>query len=526
MSGIAVRPATRVAWLVAALATACLLAVGAGPAGATPVRSTSGQPEVTVLATGLQIPWDIAFLPDGRALVTERPGRVRIMTADGRLLPTPAAQVPVDLSGDGGLLGVAVDPQFASGQPFVYLSLDVGGELRVQRFRMTGDALIPEAVVLGGIIAGADEHDSGRVRFGPDGALYIGTGDAGVGSRSQAAGSLNGRILRIPAGSYRGDARVTPDVVAMGLRHPQGLAWQPGTGRLWATDHGPSGFDGPSGDDELNAIVPGGNYGWPLKRGADQRPYRSPALLWAKTIAPTSIAFVTQPGSTWTNHALVTALLGKQIRLIAFSGDTVTADQPLFVNAYGRLRAIAEAPDGSLWVGTSNRDQLGTPGPGDDRILRIVPPAAPATPAPTRPARRVCPVVQRAPRRTPSGPLARRVAKSQRVAQLALRRLRAIDARTSGLPAPRACAGGRDSVRATYRQLRITRRIALSALRLHADLSSRLLGKQVRVPAATLTLIGSGRTPATPRQVLRAERIAQSALRRANALGRAVRRRG
>jgi hypothetical protein len=117
------------------------------------------------------------------------------------------------------------------------------------------------------------------------------------------------------------------------------------------------------------------------------------------------------------------------------------------------------------------------------------------------------------------------VAKSQRVAQLALRRLRAIDARSRGLPAPRACASGRDSVRATYRQLRITHRIALSALRLHADLSARLLGRRVRVPAATLTLVGPGRTPATARQVLRAERIAQSALRRANALAKAERRR-
>jgi quinoprotein glucose dehydrogenase len=437
--------------------------------------------------------------------------------------------------GEGGLLGVAVDPQFSDAQPFVYLSLDAAGQYQVQRWRLSGDTLAYDGTPLTGVPADASVHVSGRVRFGPDGALYTGTGDDRDGSRAQQAGSLNGRILRIPAGRFRGGPQ-TPEVVAMGLRHPQGLAWQPGTGQLFATDHGASGFDGGSGNDELNAIVPGGNYGWPLARGTDPGGFIGPVRLWVSTIAPAGIAFVSQPGSTWTGRAIVTALLGKQLRLLTFAGTQVTEDQPLYVNQYGRLRAVTEAPDGSIWVSTSNRDGRGSPVADDDRILRIVPPAAPggigAPVTPQRPPARVAPCPRPAPgaakrraRAPKPGPLARRVAKSQRVAQLALRELRRIEARADGRRPPRVCPGTRGAVQATHRQLRITTRISVAALRLHAALSTRLLGRRVAVPAARLKLAGGSRTPATARQVHRAERIAQAALRRANALAKAVRRR-
>ncbi len=518
--------------LAAALVVACLIAVA--QAQAAPVRADGG-PQISVIAKGLTVPWDIAFLPDGRALVTERPGRVRIITADGHLLPAPAATISVTGGGEGGLLGVAIDPQFSAAQPFVYLSLDAAGQYQVQRWRLAGNTLTYDGTPLGGVPADASVHVSSRVRFGPDGALYTGTGDDRVGSRAQQAGSLNGRILRIRAGQFRGGTQ-TPEVVAMGLRHPQGLAWQPGTGQLFATDHGASGFDGASGNDELNAIVQGGNYGWPLARGTDPGGFLGPVKLWVSTIAPADIAFITQPGSTWTGKALVTALFGKQLRLLTFSGTTVTDDQPLYVNQYGRLRAVTEAPDGSIWVSTSNRDGRGSPVADDDRILRIVPPASaggggatPANPRPARPA--ACPRPTAAGKAKAKakagkpGPLARRVAKSQRVAQLALRQLRRIEARADGRRPPRVCAGTQDAVQATYRQLRITFRISVSALKLHAALSSRLLGRQVAVPAAQLALVGSSRTPATPRQVQRAERIAQAALRRATSLAKALHRR-
>ena len=481
-----------------------------------------GGPQVSVITRGLNIPWDIAFLPDGRALVTERPGRVRIVAAGVVRRRPSAATVKVTTGEEGGLLGVAVDPQFSAGQPFVYLSLDTAGEYQVQRWRLAGDTLTYDGTPLRGVPADSTIHVSSRVRFGPDGAMYTGTGDAGQGSRAQRAGSLNGRILRIPPGAFRGGPQ-TPEVYASGLRHPQGLAWQPGTRQLFVTDHGASGFDGVELVVAARAVVAGGNYGWPVARGTNPGAFTGPAHLWVRTIAPANVAFVTQPASTWTGRALVTALAGRQLRLLTFAGAKVTEDQPLYSNAYGRLRAVTEAPDGSIWVSTSNRDGRGSPVSGDDRILRIVPPAGGAGPAP-RP-RPACPRPRPAAAAGAAkpGPLARRVAKSQRVAQLALRQLRRIEARADGSPLPRACPGRQGTVKATYRQLRITYRIAVSALRLHAGLSNRLLGRPVTAPAPRLTLVGGSRTPATPRQVRRAERIAQAALRRADALARAVR---
>ena len=285
--------------------------------GRAALARSAGGPVVSVITTGLTVPWDVAFLPDGRALVTERTGAVRIVAADGRLSPTPAARLTVSQNGEGGLLGLALDPAFSAGQPFVYLTATVGSEMQVQRWRMTGDTLVRDGVVIGGILMGSI-HSSGRVRFGPDGALYVGTGDAGYGPRSQDLSVLNGKVLRVPPGAFRG-ARVTPEIHAIGLRNPQGFAWQPGSGRFFSTDHGPSVFDGPSGDDELDLIVPGGNYGWPFVHGANHGSWIAPSQLWHTTIAPSGLAFVTLPGSRWTNKALVAGLRGEVLRLLTFA---------------------------------------------------------------------------------------------------------------------------------------------------------------------------------------------------------------
>ena len=499
------------AGLVLAIVAAALLAaalVRPGPAaGAFPVRSATG-PEVSVIATGLRVPWDIAFLPDGRALVTERGGGLRIVGADLRLAAEPLASISVSAAGEGGLLGIAVDPAFAAGHPFVYVYATVGGELEIQRWRMTGDRLARDGVVLDGIEAG-QIHDSGRIRFGPDGALYVLTGDAGNGDLSQDPASRNGKVLRIAPGAYR-TGSPAPERVALGLRNPQGLAWQPGTGRLFVTDHGPSGFDGGSGDDELNAIVPGGNYGWPEVQGRDHRSFIAPAQLWEETIAPSGLAFVTRPNSAWSGDALVAALKGRQLRRLSFDGARVVADEPLLVAQYGRLRAVVEAPDGSIWVTTSNRDGRGTPVPEDDRILRIVPPACPVAAAAPAP---------RAARRSGAGRIRltpRQFLINQRIAQAALLRLRAIEARAEGLPEPaRSRSGAPRRVRVSARQLLITQRIAQAALRLHASIEARLEGR-TPPPAA------AGRRPVrvklSVRQLRINQRIAQAAVRRANAL--------
>ena len=337
-----------------------------------PVR-TRGAPGVSVVAGGLVVPWDIAFIPGRRALVTERPGRVRLIDTRGRLRRAPVARVATQARGEGGLLGLAVDPDFARGRRFVYLYVTTASGMQVQRWRWTRGRLRRDGIVLDGIVAGSI-HDSGRLRFGPDERLYVATGDAGRGALAQSAGSLNGRILRLERGEYRRSTN-SPTVYSKGHRNPQGLDWQPRTGRLWATEHGPSGFDGPSGDDEVNVIRSGRNYGWPRVRGRSHGSYEAPAHVWGQTVAPSGAAFVTRRGSAWTGDLLVATLRGRALRRLDVRGTRVVGDQALFAGRYGRLRAVTEAPDGSIWVTTSNRDGYGSPESArDDRILRIVPP--------------------------------------------------------------------------------------------------------------------------------------------------------
>jgi glucose/arabinose dehydrogenase len=338
-----------------------------------PARTSQSRARVEVLAGGLEVPWDVAFLPDGRALVTERPGRVRLLSTKGRVTAT-AARVPTQARGEGGLLGIAIDPGFADGRRLVYLYVTTASGVQVQRWRMTpDDRLRREAIVLRGIRAG-DIHDSGRLRFGPDQRLYVATGDAGQRALAQRRSSLNGKILRLSPRQYRGRTSA-PTIHALGLRNPQGLAWNR-QGRLVATDHGPSGFDGPGGNDEINVIRAGGNYGWPIVQGPRHGRFRSPARLYRQAIAPSGATFVNRGGSRWTGSFLFGALKGQALHRLTFRGTRVVGEEVLYRSRYGRLRAVVEAPDGSLWVTTSNRDTYGSPvSARDDRILRVVPPA-------------------------------------------------------------------------------------------------------------------------------------------------------
>ena len=323
-------------------------------------------PSVSTVATGLRVPWDIAFLPGGGALITERPGRVRLLSAQGALRPAPVATIPVVTGGENGLLGLTLDPDFAR-DGFVYVFLTTPGGNVVRRYRYSQGRLTGARTIVRGIRAAAD-HDGGRLRFGPDRRLYISTGDAVMPSLAQSRGTLNGKILRLGLGAARG-AGGRPQVFSLGHRNPQGFDWQPGTGRLYEDEHGPS------GNDEINLLQRGGNFGWPLLQGGARRAGFTAPLTTYSTIAPSGATFVRHRGSAWTGDYLVAALRGEQIRRLRFSGRRVLRNEALFAGRFGRLRTVVEGPGGALYALTNNTDGRGTPRSGDDRVLRIVPPS-------------------------------------------------------------------------------------------------------------------------------------------------------
>jgi glucose/arabinose dehydrogenase len=320
------------------------------------------------------VPWEIAFLPDGRALITERPGRVRLLTRNHRLLL--AATVAVSAVNGGGALGLALDPAFIRNR-FVYLYRTTTAGNEILRYRLVGSRLVGQRVIAHGMPPGSDHH-GGRIHFGPDRWLYITTGDTRNPPLSQDRGSLAGKLLRLSPVAYRGARPGRPSIFALGLRNPQGFDWQPHTRLLVATDHGPSGFDGPHGDDEINIVRRGANYGWPIAEGVQTHVgLTSPTVLYRQAIAPSGATFMHKPGSAWSGDYLIACLVGQQIRRVRLRAERAVINQPLFVGRFGRLRTVVEGPDGALYALTSNRDgnTPGSPRPGDDRVLRIVPPA-------------------------------------------------------------------------------------------------------------------------------------------------------
>lgn len=348
-------------WLVAVAAVVLL----ATP----PVRV-----QVTEWVRELEIPWALAFAPDGRAFVTERPGRVRLVRA-GRLDPQPVATLPVAHVGEGGLLGLALHPRFPN-PPYVYVYYTYqrdGLRNRVERLREQGGRLVRDRVVLDDI-PGAFVHDGGRIRFGPDGMLYVGTGDARQPDLAQDPRSLAGRILRVTP-----DGEVPPDnpfpgspVYSLGHRNVQGLAWHPQTRALFATEHGPSGERG-FAHDEVNLVRPGGNYGWPeVLCGQASRPefVDAVACSGSDTWAPSGAEFVAR--GAWRGRLLVANLRGAHLRAFVLSPDGTRVErQEVVLSGFGRLRDVVVGPDGALYVLTSNRDGRGRPAEADDRILRM-----------------------------------------------------------------------------------------------------------------------------------------------------------
>lgn len=318
-----------------------------------PAATTAPVSVADTVAADLSAPWGIAFLPDGSALVSERDTARIVRIGSGAHTPVGVVE-GVQPGGEGGLLGIA------RSSDWIYAYLTAAADNRVVRMRWDGSGLGPAETVVTGIPK-AGIHNGGRILFGPDGMLYIGTGDAGDKSLAQDPASLGGKILRVtPTGAVPADNPFPGSpVLSLGHRNVQGLAFD-SRKRLWASEFGASDVD------ELNLITAGSNYGWPDCEGScDRESFTDPVVQWS----PTSIA---SPSglSVIGDNAYVASLRGRTVWQVPLDrSGTATA---LNLGDLGRLRTIEPAPDGSLWLSTSNTDGRGDPQPGDDRIVRLV----------------------------------------------------------------------------------------------------------------------------------------------------------
>ena len=344
-----------------------------------PVAFAQDYPEydvrVETVAENLSIPWSIDFASDGRIFFTERTGNLRVIQ-DGKLLP-PIMSLDV-AGGEGGLLGVALDPDFEQNH-FIYLYYTFNEffdtKNTVVRYVESDNSLKEDKRLLEPF-AGASYHDGGRIKFGPDEMLYITTGDAGIPDLSQDKDSVVGKILRInPDGTIPNDNPYGTAVYSIGHRNPQGIDWDK-DGRMLATEHGPSGWRG-FAHDEINAIIPGGNYGWPDIIGDETKAGMTSPLLHSgdDTWAPSGATFYYgEKIPQWTGKFFFATLRGEHLHMISFD-DTgiISSNEKLFPGEFGRLRDVVEGPDGYLYLLTSNQDGRGFPKQNDDKILRIVP---------------------------------------------------------------------------------------------------------------------------------------------------------
>ena len=337
---------------------------------------------VETVIGNLEVPWSIVFAPDGRMIFTERRGSIRVFE-NGKLRPEPLAQISdVEPTGESGLMGLTLHPQFGANH-LLYLSYAYsgGGQLvRVVRFRETGSSLVERKVIIENIPA-AQYHAGCRLRFGPDSKLYITTGDATDRLQAQKLDSLAGKTLRLnddgtvpPDNPFVRQAGARPEIWSYGHRNAQGLDWQPGTNLMFQTEHGPSTFDGPPGGDEVNIVERGKNYGWPIIHHTQTRAgLESPLLEYTPAVAPASGTFYR--GSAlpqFRDNFFFGGLRGEALIRVVLDGRRVVSQERLLDKQYGRIRDVAEGPDGALYFSTSNRDGRGSPAKDDDRIMRLV----------------------------------------------------------------------------------------------------------------------------------------------------------
>lgn len=344
-----------------------LVASGTGKASAPTLSDT-------VVQSGLQIPWDLAFAPDGRMLVTERKGDLRVYAGrdPGAALLSTTRLADVRAEGEAGLMSVELDPSFAStGLFYVCVSVTDEGEWRnqVRRYRLAGNTPVFDAYVIRRGMSANSNHNGCRIRFGHDGRLWVGMGDRGMPGLAQDPNSLNGKVLRVNSdGSIPGDNPVMPGaagrtaVYTMGNRNPQGLAFRPTTGAAFEIEHGDSTHD------EINILFAGANFGYPNVRGPDgPGGYADPAWSSGDTvIAPSGGDFVTGSAwGSWDGSLFVAQLRESDLRRFEIVGATAVQREILLNGTYGRIRTARLGPDGSLYLTTSNGS--------NDRVIRVTP---------------------------------------------------------------------------------------------------------------------------------------------------------
>lgn len=371
--------------LLASMLASSVLLSGTTFARDVVVRTETGNVKVTEFATGLDTPWSIAFLPDGRMLVTERPGRMRVVGTDGSL-SAPIAGVPaVHARGQGGLLDVVPSPSFAQDGLIVFSYAEPtqrGARTAVARARLDLERL--ELREVQRIFAqnedpSGNQHFGSRLVFAADGTLFVTLGDrGGARERAQALDSHIGKVVRIaldgsvpPDNPFVGLAAVLPEIWSYGHRNIQGAALHPQTGELWTHEHGPQ------GGDEINRALPGLNYGWPevtygreyvtgrkIGQGSSRDDVEPPLLQWTPSIAPSGMSFYTgERFPHWKGNVLVGALRYQLVARLVLDGNEVRHEERLLAELGRRIRDVRQGPDGYVWVVDES----------EGRILRLEP---------------------------------------------------------------------------------------------------------------------------------------------------------
>lgn len=329
---------------------------------------------VETIAEGLRVPWSIVFSQPNRILVSERTGSIRVIK-DGKLLPQPLYTfTDIQQGGEQGLLGMTLHPNYATNKlMYAGYTYDKNGvsHVKIVRFKDEGTGVSNITTIMDSIPGGSN-HDGMRLKFGPDGKLYASTGEGGNKELAQQDTTYAGKIIRMNENGSN------IEIYAKGIRNSQGFDWDARhNNNLWAVDHGPSGFDGPPGGDEVNLIIKGGNYGWPLVSHEDTKPgFIAPQITFTPAIAPASL--IVYNGSAlpqFNGNLLVGGLRGTGIYrfILTKNGKGIASWEKLDKVDVGRVRDVVQGPDGYIYFTTSNQDGRGIPQPNDDKIYCLVP---------------------------------------------------------------------------------------------------------------------------------------------------------